>query len=83
MRRELAEELGLGPRTRVHTLGPVAVEAARAGQARLFVVREEGDAGKRLRAFGGIGALLRYDWVSPSRATGSPGSLPGSPRSGA
>ncbi len=31
MRRELAEELGLGPRTRVHTLGPVAVEAARAG----------------------------------------------------
>ncbi len=64
------------------TLAPV-FEAARAGQARLFVVREEGDAGKRLRAFGGIGALLRYDWVSPSRATGSPGSLPGSPRSGA
>lgn len=31
MRRELAEELGLGPRTRVCTLAPVAIEAAREG----------------------------------------------------
>ena len=60
-----------------------ALEAARAGSARLFVVREDGDAGKRLRAFGGIGAILRYDWTSSSRSTGSPGSPRGSPRSGA
>lgn len=31
MRRELAEELGLGPRTRVRTMAPVPVEATRAG----------------------------------------------------
>ncbi len=31
MRRELAEELGLGPQARVHALAPVAIEAARAG----------------------------------------------------
>ncbi len=63
-------------------LAPV-LDAARAGSTRLFVVREEGDAGKRLAAFGGIGAILRYDWTSRSRATGSPGSPRGSPRSGA
>ena len=59
------------------------LDRARAGQARLFVVREEGDAGKRLAAFGGVGAILRYDWVSPTRATGSPGSPRAPPRSGA
>jgi protein pelota len=59
------------------------LDRARAGQARLFVVREEGEAGKRLAAFGGVGAILRYDWTSPSRATGSPGSPRAPPRSGA
>ncbi len=63
-------------------LAPV-LDRARAGAARLFVVREEGDAGKRLAAFGGVAAILRYDWVSPSRVTGSPGSPRGSPRGGA
>ena len=59
------------------------LDRARAGQARLFVVREEGEAGKRLAAFGGVAAILRYDWTSPSRATGSPGSPRALPRSGA
>ena len=59
------------------------LERARAGRARLFVVREDGEAGRRLAAFGGIAAILRYDWVSPSRATGSPGSPRGSPRADA
>ena len=64
------------------TLLPV-LDRARAGQARLFVVREEGEAGKRLAAFGGVGAILRYDWTSPTRATGPPGSPRAPPRSGA
>ena len=59
------------------------LDRARSGRARLFVVREEGDAGRRLAALGGIAAILRYDWVSTSRATGSPGSPHGSPRAGA
>jgi protein pelota len=60
------------------------LERAREGRARLFVVREEGEGGKRLAALGGVGAILRYDWVSPSRAaTGSPGSPRGTPRTGA
>ena len=44
---------------------PVAVgamDAARAARARVFVVRDEGEAGKRLAGLGRIGALLRYDW---------------------
>lgn len=63
-------------------LAPV-LDRARSGRARLFVVREEGDAGRRLAALGGIAAILRYDWVSPSRTMGSPGSPHGSPRAGA
>ena len=59
------------------------LDRARQGRARLFVVREEGEAGRRLAAFGGVAAILRYDWVSPSRATGSPGSPRGSPRADA
>ncbi len=59
------------------------LDRARAGQARLFVVREEGEAGKRLAGLGGVAAILRYDWRSPSRATGSPGSPRAPPRSGA
>lgn len=63
-------------------LAPV-LDRARAGRARLLVVREEGEAGRRLVGLGGVAAILRYDWVSPSRATGSPGSLRGSPRADA
>ena len=46
------------------------LEAARGARARVFVVRDDGDAGKRLHGLGGIGALLRYDW-SPSTVRSS------------
>ncbi len=63
-----------------------AMEVARGDRARLFVVREEGAAGKRLAGLGKIGALLRYEWVPEGRAagaTGSTGSPRAAPRSGA
>ncbi len=59
------------------------LEMARTSRVRVFIVREEGEAGKRLAALGQIAAILRYDWVSSARATGSPGSPRGAPRSGA
>jgi protein pelota len=59
------------------------LDRARDARVRLFVVRDEGEAGRKLTALGRIGALLRYDWTSPSRLTGSPGSTRGAPRSGA
>lgn len=59
------------------------LEAARAGQGRLFIVRDEDAAGRRLKGLGGIGAILRYDWTSPKASTGSPGRPRGGPRSGA
>jgi protein pelota len=63
-------------------LAPV-LDRARAGRARLFVVRDEGEAGAKLTGLGGVAALLRYDWTSPTRLTGSPGSPRAAPRSGA
>ncbi|MCI4358694.1 MAG: hypothetical protein L3J95_06120 [Thermoplasmata archaeon] len=66
-----------------------AMESARSDRARLFVVRDEGEAGKRLVGLGRIGALLRYDWEAgrersgAGRATGSTGSPRAAPRSGA
>ncbi len=60
-----------------------ALDEARSGRARVFIVREEGDAGKRLAGLGRIAAILRYDWVSPSGPTGSPGPPRGAPRTGA
>jgi protein pelota len=59
------------------------LDRARDARVRLFVVRDDGEAGRKLTALGRIGALLRYDWTSPSRITKSPGSLRGAPRSGA
>ncbi len=59
------------------------LDGARTARARVFVVREDGDAGRRLAALGGTGAILRYDWMSPERARGSPGSPRGSPRDAA
>jgi protein pelota len=59
------------------------LDRSRGGRARIFVVRSEGEAGKRLGALGGIGAILRYDWTSAGRPTGSPGAPRGAPRSGA
>ena len=59
------------------------LDRARDARVRLFVVRDEGEAGRKLTALGRIAALLRYDWTSPSRLTGSPGSPRAAPRSGA
>ncbi len=59
------------------------MDLARAGRGRVFLVRADEAAGKRLTALGGIAAVLRYDWTSASRATGSPGSPRASPRTGA
>ncbi len=62
-------------------LAPV-LDRARAARVRLFVVRDDGEAGKRLAGLGRIAAILRWDWVSPGRFTGSPGSPREGPRSG-
>ncbi len=59
------------------------LDRARAGRARLFVVRSDDPPGKRLAGLGGIAAILRYDWTSARRATGSPGPPRAAPRSGA
>jgi len=59
------------------------LDRARDARVRLFVVRDEGEACRKLVALGRIGALLRYDWTSPSRFKESPGSPRGAPRSGA
>lgn len=42
------------------------LDAVRAGRGQLFVVREDGEPGRRLAALGRIGALLRFDFA-PSR----------------
>ena len=60
------------------------LDRARAARARLFIVRDDGENGAKLTGLGGLAAILRYDWVSPSRGTtGSPGSPRAAPRSGA
>lgn len=62
------------------------LERARTAQARLFVVRDEGEAGRRLKSMGGLGAILRFDWTSARPKDGptrSPGPPRADPRSGA
>jgi protein pelota len=61
------------------------LDLARSARAKIFVVRDEGEAGHRLAALGKVAALLRYDWVSERRAAamGSTGPPRGDPRSGA
>ena len=59
------------------------LDRVRSGRARLFVVRTDDPPGKRLAGFGGIAAILRYDWTSERRPTGSPGPPRAAPRSGA
>jgi len=60
-----------------------ALDRARSGRAKIFVVRDEGEAGKKLLALGRVAAILRYDWTSSVNARGSPGSTRGAPRTGA
>lgn len=40
-----------------------ALDAARSARARVFVVREESEAGRRLKGLGRVAALLRFDWA--------------------
>lgn len=63
---------------------PVSVlDQARAGRVRILIVRDEGEAGRRLQGLGRIAAILRYDWTAPERVTGSTGGSRADPRSGA
>jgi protein pelota len=45
------------------------LDVARSGRVRVFIVSALGEAGHRLDGLGGVGALLRYDWIPPERAT--------------
>ena len=60
-----------------------ALERSRSSRARLFVVRADDGPGKRLAGFGGIAAILRYDWTSAGRPTGSTGPPRAAPRADA
>jgi protein pelota len=59
-----------------------ALDRARAARVKLLVVRDDGEAGKRLAGLGKVAAILRWDWTSPTRATGSPAPTRADPRSG-
>lgn len=59
------------------------LDKSRTSRARLFVVRSTEGPGNQLRGFGGIAALLRYDWTSGRLVRGSTGPTPEGPRSGA
>lgn len=49
------------------------LDQAKRGQARVFIVRDEGEAGKRLAGLGKIAAILRYDWApAAGRASARP-----------
>lgn len=69
-RAETAEAVGAGAAETLLLLDTLltdpaiapTLEAARAGRARVFIVREEGEPGRRLAALGGIAARLRYEW---------------------
>lgn len=91
-RREVAEAVDAGAVETLLVLETLLTDSevipvldrARAARARLFIVREEGESGAKLTGLGGVAAILRYDWTSPSRGTtGSPGSPRGVRRSGA
>ncbi len=60
-----------------------ALERARAGRGRIFVVRDDGEAGHRLTALGRVAAILRYDWAPSGAPTGSTGGSRAGPRTGA
>jgi protein pelota len=52
------------------------LERSRGSRARLFVVREAEGPGHQLAGFGGIAAILRYDWTSEGSLKGSTGPTP-------
>jgi protein pelota len=58
------------------------LDRARAARVRIFIVRDDGEAGHRLAALGRVAAILRYDWTSSVIPTGSTGPPRAGPRSG-
>ncbi|MGA8303036.1 MAG: hypothetical protein WA691_08975 [Thermoplasmata archaeon] len=46
------------------------LDRARTVRVKIFVVRDEGEAGHRLAALGRVAAILRYDWTTSSVPTG-------------
>jgi protein pelota len=44
------------------------LDVARAARARVFIVRKDGEPGRRLQGLGGIAARLRYEWRPTERA---------------
>jgi protein pelota len=48
------------------------IDRARAAGGVLFIVREEGESGKKLQALGGVAALLRFDFVPVRPAAPAP-----------
>ncbi|HTT26073.1 MAG TPA: mRNA surveillance protein pelota [Thermoplasmata archaeon] len=49
------------------------LDAARRGRARVLIVRDEGEPGKRLAGLGRIAAILRYDWAPAAGRTRAAG----------
>jgi protein pelota len=64
------------------TVVPV-LDRARSGRGRIFVVRDDDEAGHRLTALGRVGAILRYDWTPSGGPRGSTAGSRGGPRTGA
>ncbi|MCI4339157.1 MAG: hypothetical protein L3J68_02340 [Thermoplasmata archaeon] len=59
------------------------LDRARAARVKIFVVRDDGEAGHRLAALGRVAAILRYDWTSSVTPTGSTERPRAGPRTGA
>ncbi len=59
------------------------LDRARRARVRIFIVRDDGEAGHRLAALGRVAAILRYDWTSATPVTGSTGPPRGGPRTAA
>jgi protein pelota len=59
------------------------LDRARAARVRIFVVRDDGEAGHRLAALGRVAAILRYDWTTSAPTRGSTGGPRAGPRSAA
>lgn len=60
------------------------LDRARAARVKIFVVRDDGEAGHRLAALGRVAGMLRYDWIASARdPTGSTGPPRAGPRNAA
>jgi len=64
------------------TIAPT-LERARAGRGKIFVVRDDDEAGHQLTALGRVAAILRYDWMPSGGPRGSTGASRAGPRTDA